>query len=369
MIAVIADDLTGAAELGGIGLRHGLKTEIRTAVGTATDADLLVVAADSRSKSQIEAIAEMTQITRELRLLKPEWVYKKTDSVLRGHVMAELRTHLENLDCRNALLIPANPSLGRTIRDGHYFLNGQPIHQSSFSIDPEFPVLSSDIQDMLHTKNQPVPIRKPREKLPVRGIIIGEATTAEDLRAWAKNIPAHTLLAGAAGFFSAILDTQYPTVAAQLPTLTPPMLYISGSTYEPNRNLIRQQAANGGVAYISDTSWQQKVLDDLKDHGKAIVAIQPIPQNLSALELRTAMAKDIAVILRKAKPAELLIEGGSTAYAILQQMGWRRFVPEQELAQGVVRMSVPDTPGLHITVKPGSYAWPPSIGFYNASTI
>lgn len=363
MIAVIADDLTGAAEMGGIGLRHGLQTEIRTAVGTATNADLLVIAADSRSKQEQAAMEEMTVITRQLRLLKPEWVYKKTDSVLRGHVMAELKVHLENLDFRHALLIPANPSLGRTIRDGHYYLNGEPIHKSSFSIDPEFPILSSDIQDMLHTKSKPVPIRKATEKLPVRGIIVGEATSAEDLHTWAQHIPPSTLLAGAAGFFSAILDIRYPTSTTKPPHLSTPILYVSGSTFDANRNLISEQAANGGVTYITDTPWQQKVLDDLKDHGKAIVAIEPTPQNHSALELRTIMAKDLAPILQKALIAELFIEGGSTAYAILQQMGWRRFIPEQEFAQGVVRMSVPDNPGLHITVKPGSYAWPPLIRF------
>src|SRR5258708_38095083 len=118
MIAVIADDLTGAAEMGGIGIRHGLITEIRTTVGTATNADLLVIAADSRSKSQKAAVEEITVITRELRLLKPECIYKKTDSVLRGHVIAELKTPLPALDYQLAILLPAHPSLGPTLRDG-----------------------------------------------------------------------------------------------------------------------------------------------------------------------------------------------------------------------------------------------------------
>ncbi|HVU98294.1 MAG TPA: four-carbon acid sugar kinase family protein [Puia sp.] len=364
MVAVIADDLTGAAELGGIGIRHGLKTEIRLTIGDSTSAGLLVIAADSRSKNETAAIEEMTRITRDLRRLKPEFIYKKTDSVLRGHVVAELKVHLQILDCPLALLIPANPSLGRTIRDGHYYLNGEPIHQSSFSIDPEFPILSSDIQDMLHAKNQPVPIRKFAETLPVRGIVVGEAQSEDDLHHWTKRIPPKTLLAGAAGFFSAILDAQYPNVPPHSATLGTPALYVSGSTFNANRNLIRERAAKGDpVTWIFSGSWQQQILDNLKIHGKSIVAIEPIPQNQSALQLRNAMASSIAPILRAAQPAELIIEGGSTAYAILQQMGWRQFIPEQEFAQGIVRMSVPDAPGLHITVKPGSYAWPPSIRY------
>lgn len=363
MIAVIADDLTGAAELGGIGLRHGLKTEIRLHVGDPTDAELLVIAADSRSKEEAAAIEEITRITRDLRQLKPEFIYKKTDSVLRGHVIAELKVHLAHLDYPLALLIPANPSLGRTIRDGRYFLNGEPIHQSSFSTDPEFPVSSSDIREMLHAKDQPIHIRKPGQELPVRGIVVGEAQSNDDLHRWAKKIPPKTLPAGAAGFFSAILDLRYPTTQPAIPSLKEPMLYVSGSTFEANRYLIHEQAATGGVTYMSDIPWEQKVLDDLKKDGKAIVAIEPVPQKQSALELRNAMAYAIAPILKIGQPAELIIEGGSTAYSILRQMGWRTFIPEQEFAQGVVRMRVPEVPGLHITVKPGSYAWPPSIRY------
>jgi uncharacterized protein YgbK (DUF1537 family) len=362
MIAVIADDLTGAAELGGIGIRHGLKTEIRLAVGDYTEADLLVIAADSRSKDEAAAIEEMTRITRDLHRLKADFIYKKTDSVLRGHVIAELKVHLQILDCPLALLIPANPSLGRTIRDGHYYLNGEPIHHSSFSIDPEFPIHDSDLQSMLHTKARPLPIRKPTEQLPVRGIVIGEAQSEDELHQWAKKIPPKALLAGAAGFFSSILDLRYPINRPDIPPLKNPVLYISGSTFEPNRNLIREQAANGGpVIWLWSPGWQDSILTNLRDRRKAIVTMQPSGD--PALELRTRMANDLSPILSQAKPAELIIEGGSTAYAILQQMGWRQFIPEQEFAQGVVRMSVPDAPGLHVTVKPGSYAWPPLIRY------
>ena len=57
MIAVIADDFTGAAELAGISLRYGLKTADRFANEVvASDADVLIVCTDSRSLSKEEAI-------------------------------------------------------------------------------------------------------------------------------------------------------------------------------------------------------------------------------------------------------------------------------------------------------------------------
>lgn len=381
MIAVIADDLTGAAELGGIGLRHGLRTEIRMEAGStadravepgpgrATNADLLIIAGDSRSKSETAAIEEMTTITRQLRTLRPEWIFKKTDSVLRGHVMAELRTHLQELHLPSALLIPANPALGRTIRDGHYFLNGKPIHHSAFSIDPEFPILSSDVQDMLHTSSRPVQLRKISDELPVRGIIVGEVQDDHDLHAWARRLPPHTLAAGAAGFFSALLDRQFPTTAQTSGghVFGKPLLFVSGSTFDRSRDAIRRQKQAGGpVSYMPmqpDASWQELIVSMLKKQGKAIVAIDPAVHGHSAHELRTLMAKAVDGILKKITPAEIIIEGGATAYAILQATGWQTFLPVQELAPGLIRMSVDEAPGFFVTVKPGSYPWPDTISY------
>src|SRR5579872_368053 len=219
MIAVIADDLTGAAELGGIGVRNGLRTELRIDVPAAAQTDvfagadgaiaeLLVIAGDSRSKGQAAAVEEMQSLTRQLRGLRPEWIYKKTDSVLRGHVLAEIKAHLSVLGLEGALLVPANPALGRTIRWGRYYLHDKPIHESAFSIDPEFPIRSSDVQEMLRTRQQPVQVRRPEEELPVRGIVVGEVRDEADLQRWAQRLPYRMLAAGAAGFFRALLEAR-----------------------------------------------------------------------------------------------------------------------------------------------------------------
>lgn len=75
------------------------------------------------------------------------------------------------------------------------------------------------------------------------------------------------------------------------------------------------------------------------------------------------MAKAVGGILEKTLPAEIIIEGGATAYALLKATGWQRFVPEQELAPGLIRMRVGETPGTFVTVKPGSYPWPDTITY------
>ena len=333
MIVVIADDFTGAAELGGIGLRHGLKTEVCTVVPVRTDVDLLVIAADTRSKDVSAAVADMLEITRRVRELGPELVYKKTDSVLRGHVVAELKVHMEVLGFKQVLLIPANPVLGRVIRDGFYFVNGVPVHETAFAIDPEFPVRSSDVREMLG------------EGFLESGIIVGEAGSVDDLWDWAGRVEPGMLLAGAAGFFSAILDRRRL-----------PVLYVSGTTFDNNREGVRRLYEDGGPVLYMPVDLERAV--ELLRGGKLVVAEGG---GMSALELRARMGKVIAELLERVKVGELVIEGGSTAYAILKEAGLSRFVPEQELAQGVVRMRVPG--GMLVTVKPGSYGWPDSLRY------
>ena len=79
MIAVISDDFTGAAEIGGIGIRNGFSVTIDTSVNSNYNCEVLVIATNTRSLSRIEAQKQIRQITKELLALKPDFIYKKTD--------------------------------------------------------------------------------------------------------------------------------------------------------------------------------------------------------------------------------------------------------------------------------------------------
>ena len=332
MIAVIADDLTGAAELGGIGLRHGLVTEVRRVVPAAFDGGLLVIATDTRSGSPEAAVAGMREITTAVLGLGPQWVYKKTDSVLRGHVVAELRVQMEVLGMSRALLIPGNPVLGRTIVDGHYFLNGVPVNETSFATDPDFPVRSSDVRDMLGDGS--VVVRKLGEELPASGIVVGEVASVDDLREWGGVVRSGTLLAGASGFFDALIQRRRA-----------PVLYVSGTTFDANRRRV------GSVIYVQGEVGEEWVDEArrLLSGGKLVIA-----------GFKEALAEAVYKILEGVEIGELVIEGGATANAVLERLGIDRLVPERELAPGVVRMRAA---GFYVTVKPGSYPWPDGFTF------
>jgi len=109
MIAVIADDFTGAAEIGGVGIRNGFRVVIDTKVDSNLETDILIIATDTRSQNAEQAIALIKKTTLDLLALKPDFIYKKMDSILRGNVGDELLAQLSVSGIERALLVPANP--------------------------------------------------------------------------------------------------------------------------------------------------------------------------------------------------------------------------------------------------------------------
>ena len=82
-IIVIADDLTGAAELAGIGLRYNLDTKLfmSSVEADAIDTPLLVVCTDSRSLTKENAKIVTARVSKEIGSLNPNriWVKQQLD--------------------------------------------------------------------------------------------------------------------------------------------------------------------------------------------------------------------------------------------------------------------------------------------------
>ncbi|MBS1520849.1 MAG: four-carbon acid sugar kinase family protein [Bacteroidetes bacterium] len=378
MIVVIADDLTGAAEIGGLGLRYDLSIEIICDNDLKSDADLLIISTDTRSMPEKEALLATQLLTAKLAEIKPGLVFKKVDSVLRGHVLGELAIHLQQLHLKKALLIPANPALGRIIKNGRYFINDQLIHLTSFAGDPEFSITSPDIHDMLKADQDTVHIHKNNDELPESGIVVGECLTEEEITKWVKRADNETLLAGGAGLFKSLLESfnlRRRLAQNETPELTYPALFVCGSTFGKSQAAIAKVIRVGGpVSYMpsailislqpSETAfdnWANEILTLLNEHGKAIIAIHhSISANdtITATSLRNKKAMVVKKVFERIAVKELLIEGGSTAAAIIRRLNLGRLIPLNLLAPGVIKLKANGRENLFLTLKPGSYNWP-----------
>ena len=300
------------------------------------------------------AIYCTTEAVETIMRYEPAFVYKKIDSVLRGYVIDEAKVQMELSEKNKAFICPANPSLQRTISNGEYFINEKKITETGFINDPEFPISSAKVTAMVN--DETVQVLKHNDWLPVEGIVIGEAETGEDIKAWAAAIDETWMLVGAGDFYTALLERNYQVKPQQKFQLQSPHLYVCGTAFEERKTFIKKSDCCAYLPEIVDEAWLQKTGSIIKEKGKAIIAIDE--SNETALALRTAMAKAVTAIIERENIKEIFIEGGSTAAAVLEELNIKKMIPVNELSRGVVRMKAND---LFITVKPGSYQLPKEI--------
>lgn len=382
MIAVIADDFTGAAEIAGLGLRYGLTVEIESHVFSESNADLVIIATDTRSLNKDEAHDEVMMIAKQLQKTNYDWIYKKTDSVFRGHIYNELKAMLEINGYKKAILVPANPSLGRKIENGIYYVGNKFLHETNFSEDPDFSLTTSNVIELMqHLNDLDVSVKKPSEGIELPGITIGEAVSEEDLKKWAAKINKATLPAGGAGFFAALLEANDFKIQENIINEDNPLgkkfLFVCGSAFSKGKEAFEDvdncekkiypmpddvfnKTGNSDKAF---TDWKSKIIESFKEMDSVVIEIdQPVVRDKRfSKRLRETMAELVEQICSEVKVNELLIDGGATVNAIAQRAGLRKFQPVQELAPGVIRMKVEGKEDLYVTIKPGSYAWPKSL--------
>ncbi len=379
MIAVIADDFTGAAEIAGLGLRYGLKVEIESHEFTKSDADLIIIATDTRSMSSNEAYNEVLTITKQIKKQNCDWLYKKTDSVFRGHIYKELLAILDTHMFSQALLVPANPMLGRKIEDGVYYINNQLLHETNFSEDPDFALTTSNVLELIRSDyRNSVSLARPDEIVSKPGITIGEAVSVEDLNKWAAKVKNGILPAGGAGFFSSLLEIQGFKEKNKNGIEDYPFgrnfLFVCGSALSKGRfaanseeeceimtlpmpEAVFHKTQNANAEY---DKWKENIINAFQNTNGALIEIdQPVVRDRKFSSwLRETMAQLVFEVSKEVEINELLIDGGATVYSIAEKMGMQKFFPVQELAPGVVRMKIEGKENLFVTIKPGSYLWP-----------
>ena len=126
--ALIADDLTGALDAGAGFAAAGLRAALPFS-GDPTDvpdADVVLINTASREVSAAQAAAATRAAAEKLHSAGIARVYKKMDSVLRGHPGPELGAVLDVFRGR-ALVAPAFPAQGRLTRSGVQYAHGAPV--------------------------------------------------------------------------------------------------------------------------------------------------------------------------------------------------------------------------------------------------
>ncbi len=374
-LIVLADDLTGAAEIAGIALQKGYDVSVCTNVPKVLQTAVTVIATNTRSLSAQEANRRIATIAQALKPFYPFHFFKKIDSVLRGHIEDEVEAWLRFFPYSQTVILPANPSLGRIMSEGIYWVQGQPIHHTSFALDPEFPWHKAQV--LSRFKQAKFSLLSPTQALPTEGFFILEVATKEDIEHWTKAFSSQTLVVGAAAVFETLLAklalASNQVLLPDVPIHAGKKLYVSGTSFRKSVEAIAQMAQHKhAVSYmpVRDLTnnqdkivilqnWVADITQYLAHTSPVVMAIHPDTHG-TAQDLAFLMAQAVKEILNQHDITEILIEGGATAAAIIEAMQWQYFKPIASFAQGVIRMQCENTP-TYLTLKPGSYDWPTAV--------
>lgn len=211
-IAILADDLTGAADAGAGFASVGLTTSIVFGEEPLDDIDVLIRSTNSRDAEVMTAEAVNRRAAQALRHLpasrRPRWVYKKIDSALRGHPREELLAVMDGLGEVKALIAPALPSEGRITVGGRQLVQDVPADRASaWALDGKsdlsaifdgvVPVHALDLKTVRKGDEAIVHVLQSFES----GLLVADAETDRDLATIARAALNSDLrvLAGSAG--------------------------------------------------------------------------------------------------------------------------------------------------------------------------
>lgn len=373
-LLVLADDFTGSLDTGvqfrakGTRIRIG-SPDNRCFANPDDDIQVLIIDTESRHLPPAEAAAVVRRVVREAVAAGVQYIYKKTDSGLRGNIGAELSAALEASGQNLLHFIPAYPQIGRTTKDGIHYIQGIPVGESVFAKDPFNPVRHSGVKEVILSQcNASVGITG--EPIPEKGIVVHDAESEADLAAIAARLKAEnqlTLLAGCAGFASVLPELlELEPSEDAMPQFTPRLLTLCGSI---NPITIEQLAAAeaAGIPRINLTvpqklrknwletpSGQETIArwaQIVKDHVTTVIdcdglsdpeALESLRQELglSLEEMRSRIAETMGkvtkALLDRGTDATLLITGGDTLLAAMGQLGQEELVPLREITPGVV---------------------------------
>lgn len=394
-MVVIADDLSGAADCGIVCTQAGLDTLVILGDrAEAPQAEVLSIDADTRGRSEAEAVMETVGLTR--RYGTPDrLLFKKLDSTLRGHVGAELaamvRTRRETGPAF-IVMAPAFPATGRSTVDGVQLLHGTPLQHTEIW-QREAMVHRAHIPEMLgrtglHTAH--IALATVRSTALAQAIVaaakshdavVCDAATEADLQAIATAampLGRGTIWAGSAGL------ARYLPAAAGLarvpsPTGVPPadgpILFVVGSLSRVSREQVSRLGLESGIELVSvppavlrtgplHPGWaaQDAALDAAIDSGRDVVAVLGTEETVAlseGLALCHALAGMVAP--HATRIGALVSTGGETARAVLQAFGTGGLRLVGEIEPGVPLSLTEGAHHLPVVTKAGAFGRPDTL--------
>ncbi|MBQ9904402.1 MAG: four-carbon acid sugar kinase family protein [Synergistaceae bacterium] len=361
-LLIIADDFTGALDAGvqfaSLGAKSLVVTEDDYDLSNAEGLDVLIYDAETRHIIPQEAYQKVYGFVKRADRKKFPYIYKKTDSGLRGNIGAEIAGAMDALGIDEAAFVPAFPAMRRVTRGGVHYVDGVPVAESMFASDPFEPVKHSDVHEILREQTD-------------KNITVYDAETDGDMTAVAGRLGHEglRLTAGCAGFAGVLAHVLgFHGKSDEVPVMPEKFFMVCGSVNPVTRAQIDYARTQGfkyiclsvgqklsaawpdssecyeiGAEWLAEIGDSNAILDANDPNDKDATDRYIHEKGMTPDEVRLNISRSVTgaakAIIDAGLEARLMCVGGDTLLALMRAVGVRELVPMREVTSGVVLTS------------------------------
>jgi uncharacterized protein YgbK (DUF1537 family) len=346
-LVLIADDLTGALDSAAAFATPARPVSVTWSGPPRFSENLVAVSTETRDCSADRARARTAEVVRGLSGYPPGTViYKKIDSLLRGHPALEIATVAEALCPDRVVIAPAHPALGRITRGGFQFVRSAAGGEHRIAVD-----LRGDLRAL----ESPGPNGRPVE------IVLADALCEADLArlvAAERARGGRILWCGSGGLAQALA----PAERRLLPLPAGRCLALIGS---PHPVSVAQVGALKDAIPGAVIGWTEsdepadvtlRIERSMRAHDLAVVVSEMAPADArQAAEIIAGMLRQVLAGLEA--PDVLYCSGGETLRAVCDALSADRLSCEGFVAEGIPlsRLGSGRWPALPVLSKSGAF--------------
>jgi uncharacterized protein YgbK (DUF1537 family) len=410
LLGCIADDFTGATDLGGFLVKQGFRTIQLNGIPDRNvaipEVDALVVALKSRTIAPDAAITQSLEALEFLQQLHCEQFYFKYcstfDSTEKGNIGPVMDALLEALGAEFTIACPALPVNGRSVYQGHLFVNGVLLNESGMQHHPLTPMTDPNLVRFLgkqvKRKVGLVPfevvdqgadaIQTFFHELQATGhrYAVVDAVSESQLNAIGQAVKDLKLITGGSGLsINLAANFELPSLsektAARLPKIPGNGVILSGSCSVRTQEQVAQAEKLFPSFYLDpfqlqkEPGWVEEAIQwALTQIPKSPVLIYTTGPPEKVQEIQKALGEDqageiiesaltmVAQALAKTGVRKFVIAGGETSGAIVKALGMSKMQIGPEIAPGVPWCVGLGEPPVLLALKSGNFG---SVDFFH----
>jgi uncharacterized protein YgbK (DUF1537 family) len=412
MIGVVADDITGANDIGSMFAKADHLTHVYMyepggsfELSTQERPDVLILDTDSRFDAPEQAYEKVRSAAHVLQAAGCNRFYKKICSVFRGNIGAELDALLDGLAERFALVVAGFPKTGRLTIEGIHYVHGQKLEDSAFRRDPVHPMTRSNLVEILRSQTERSvrhldhsDIARGPRSLGVRiaalrtetsylildvadqgalstiaaaarseRVIVGSSGLAEELaQLWSEHrrhgppidIPPQPKLG-----ILCVAGSLTPQTAAQVAYLraegTPVFELDTLQLFDPDERAAEierlLQLITPHLRLSEDVMISSSGRPDVVEQTQTFGSTRGLSAVATARLISDTTAKLVAAVVHQTGQNRLLVAGGDTAAAVCSALGIRGMRVWREIEPGVASCVSLSEPAIFLVLKAGGY--------------